>query len=145
MLNVSEDDWKQRFVDKGSFPILERMLDGHSPQLHYVWIGNLYKKYRLGEWDNAIPDPKSIPDQTVLMDDAYYSYCLLHRHHDKFGENILECGHYYAKNMFVFVDYSILEPVFAALNADEDLPYIPVHHAQPEDRHDYKNGAPLWA
>lgn len=44
----------------------------------------------------------------------------------------------------MFFDYSSLQPWFDALDAEDQLPYIPIHHADPHDRHDDKAGEHLW-
>jgi len=145
MREVLEDDWRECTVPKATYPMLERVLDGQSPNLHFGFIAELYKKYRLGDWNNEIPSPKSLQDKMYLMwkDEAY---CLFHKQHEKFGNHIIECAHPYAENIFVFFDYASLGPVFNALNKGgvEQVPYIPTYYAHPHDRHDYKTAAHMW-
>ncbi|WP_150523950.1 hypothetical protein [Roseibium sediminis] len=145
MIEVTEDDWREYPVTRISFPILEAVLDGQSPNLHFGFIAELYRKYRLGDWEGRLPAPIALADKTYLMwkDEAY---CLFHSRHEKFGEHIIECAHPYSKNAFVFFDYSILGTSFAALNkgGGEQLPYIPTYYAHPHDRYDYKTGAHMW-
>lgn len=145
MSEVSEEDWKEFKYENVTTSILETILDGHSPNLHFGWLSLLYKKYRLGDWNNKIPNPDSIEDKTYIMWDNE-SYCLLHHKHEKFGEHILECAFPYSENVFVFFDFAILEPVFKALDIGgaEQVPYIPTYYAHPHDRHDYITGQHMW-
>jgi len=145
MREVTEEDWKEYVCEKLTNSILATVLDGQSPDLHFGWISLLYKKYRLGDWRNEIPDPSSIPDKTYLMWDNE-SYCLFHSRHEKFGDHILECAHPYSENVFVFFDYASLELAFKALDLGgaEQLPYIPTYYAHPHDRYDYKTESHMW-
>lgn len=145
MRKVSQEDWREFKLESVSTPILETILDGQSPNLLFGWISLLYRKYRLGDWNNKIPDPKTFQDKSYLMweDECY---CLFHKKHEKFGESILECAHPYSKNVFVFFDYGSLEPVFRVLDLGgaEQVPYIPIYYAHPEDRFDFKSGSHMW-
>ena len=81
---------------------LESVLLGQSPQLHLGWIGLLYKKYKIGNWNKTIPKASSLDDKTYLMWDSE-CYCLFHKQHKKFGQEIIECAHSYVENIFVFL------------------------------------------
>ena len=145
MREVTEDDWKEYTFPKATSAILETVMDSQPCALHLYWVALLYKKYRLGEWNNRIPDPSSWSDKECLMgynDD----YCMLHQHHEKFGEHIIECASPYNPRAFVFFDYASLRPAFDALDkgGSEQVPYIPTYYAHPHDRHDYKTGAHMW-
>jgi len=145
MRKVTENDWKELIVQKTTSPILESIMDGQSPNLHFGFLAELYKKYRLGEWHREIPSASKLQDKTYLVwkDEAY---CLFHKVHEKFGENIIECAHPYAENVFVFFDYKILKAVFDALDVGGavQVPHIPTYYAHPHDRHDYKTGTHFW-
>ncbi len=145
MREVTEQDWKEVLIPTASFPMYENVVDGLSPNFHLVWIARLYKKYRLGDWDQKVPDPDSIADKTYLMWQLE-SYCLFHQKHEKFGKHIIECAHPYAENRFVFFDFSSVVAAFEALDEGgaTQTPYIPIYYAHPHDRHDYKTGAHLW-
>jgi len=145
MLKVSEDDWKEYTFPHVTCRILATISDGNPLGYHWFWVSMLYKKYRLGDWNNSIPDPASIPDKTYLMwhDEAY---CLFHKEHKKFGNYIIEGAHPYAENVFVFFDFFSLKPSFDALNKGgaTQVPYIPTYYAHPHDRHDFQTDQHLW-
>ncbi|KAB7616336.1 hypothetical protein F9L33_06195 [Amylibacter sp. SFDW26] len=142
---VSEEDWKEYTFPHVTTSILATVSDGHACDMHLHWVSLLYHKYRLGSWQNILPDPKMIDDKTYLM---WHNeeYCIFHKTHEKFGEHIIECAHPYSEKLFVFFDYFSLEPAFNALNkgSAEQIPYIPTYYAHPHDRYDYKTGGHLW-
>ena len=125
------------------YNILQRVLDGQTPELHFEGILCLYEKYRFGDWNRKIPKPESFCDKAYLLE-ADNSYCLFHQVHKKFGRHILECADSNNYLSFVFFDYSILQSAFASLDNKEQLPYIPTYYAFPEDRYDYQNGSHNW-
>jgi hypothetical protein len=143
MRDVSEADWKEFYFQAATTSILADVLDGQSPNLHFGWIALLYRRYRLGDWGMKVPRPEELGDRNYLGWDNE-CYCLFHRNHDKFGKNIIECAHPYAENVFVFFDYAALEVSFRHLDALQKLPHVPVYHAQPSDRDDFKSGTHLW-
>ena len=143
MLKVTEDDWKEYNLPIVTNKILATLNDLQPTGLHLFWIAQLYKLYRLGAWHNKIPNPEAIADKTYLMWENE-EYCLFHRVHEKFGKHILECAHPYGKNIFVFFDYQSLYVAFEALDNEIDVPYIPIYHAHPHDRYDYKNNWHEW-
>ncbi len=144
---VTESDWKETgWYSTASFPIMDTVLDGQAPHFHLGWIALLYKKYRLGDWNNVLPDPEDIPDESYLMW-HHEACCMFHRTHAKFGKEIIECAHPYAENVFAFYDYSSLKLVFDVLDQGRpelQTPYVPIYHAHPHDRYDYRNGQHLW-
>ncbi|KIC11481.1 hypothetical protein RA19_05410 [Leisingera sp. ANG-M1] len=148
MRTVCDTDWAEHLIPQATNDVLERLVEGQSPNLHFGWLALLYKKYRLGDWNNVIPDPGTIPDKTYLMHEAE-SYCLFHLEHEKFGSHIIECANPYAENVFVFFDYSSMVAVFEVLDAQDtqpelQTPYVPIYYAHPHDRYDYKTGTCLW-
>lgn len=143
---VTLQDWDKLQVIYDSSSILQTILEGQSPNLHLGFIEVLYKKYRLGDWNEEIPDPNSLVDKSYLAwsDEAY---CMFHKIHDRFGEHIIECALPYLKHVFVFFDYSSLYGVFDALDDDEHVPHVPhvpIYHATFEDRYDFRNSEHLW-
>ncbi|MFC4672015.1 hypothetical protein ACFO5X_25935 [Seohaeicola nanhaiensis] len=143
MIEVSEGDWKLYETKRLTHSMLESALRSQSPEMHFFWISLLYKRYRLGDWGNCIPDPGALADKTYLGWD-HEAYCLFHARHSRFGQNIIECAQPYLEKAFVFFDYGILEPAFDALNAGEELPYVPTYYAHPHDRYDYQTGEHMW-
>lgn len=140
---VTEADWDEFNVPTASFNILYKIMEERDPAFHLAWIGWLYKKYRIGDWEGEVPAPDTIADKTFL---AWHSesYCLFHRQHKKFGHNIVECGHSYAKFSFAFFDYSSIESVFFALDNDQEVPHVALYHSDVRDRYDVQTGRQLW-
>lgn len=90
--DVSEDDWKTTYSYCATSPIMPRAIEGQANPLQSRAICLLCRKYRLGDWEGAIPDPRKLPNPSYLgWEDE--CYCLFHRGHPKFGGNIIECGH----------------------------------------------------
>jgi hypothetical protein len=144
MRKVTKEDWEVYHDSLATTcRILEDIKEGQSPNLHYGWIALLYKKFKLGDWNQRLPSADSIEDKTYLMWDNE-CYCLYHLNHEKFGKHIIECAHPYAENVFVFFDYSSLKPSFDSLDAGENLNYIPIYHAHPRDRYDFQMGEHMW-
>ena len=146
MREVSEDDWKEFHYKQASTPILFDVIDEQSPNLHFSCITALYKRYRLGDWNNEISPAKSLEDKAYLAWADQISYCLFHKQHEKFGENIIECGCLYVKNAFAFFDYHILKIVFNELDKGGayQTPHVPIYYAQVVDRHEYKMKIHDW-
>lgn len=145
----TQDDFREDGVWVRMSAILAALHEGNAPAYHLVWIERLYRQYLFGDWAGRLPPPGELEDGQLLMweDEAY---CRFHRAHPKFGADVIEAAHPYARHLFIFFDYAALPPVFAALDAGPDengcvaVPHVPVHHAVPEDRHDFRNGAHLW-
>ncbi|KZL15775.1 hypothetical protein [Pseudovibrio sp. Ad37] len=143
MREVTDDDWKEYTFPTATNSILASIMDGQPCAFHLYWVSMLYKRYRLGDWNGVVPLASALADQEVLIgynDD----YCIFHKDHEKFGRAILEGVSPYNPRAFVFFDYATLQIAFDALDADEQLPYIPTYYAHPHDRHDYKTGAHMW-
>lgn len=143
MRKVTEDDWKEYNFPTATNSILASVMDGQPCAYHLYWISMLYKRYRLGDWNGAVPSEVEISDKEILV--GYNDeYCLFHKQHPKFGPAILEGLSPYNPREFTFFDYTSLSVAFAALDEDEQLPYIPTYYAHPHDRHDYITGAHMW-
>ena len=149
MIEVSDDDWEpytyERWIKPASADLSD-IIDGYYSQLEYSCIAYLYGIYRLGYWKNKIPDPDSLEDVELLYTPSEGCEITFHKSHEKFGRYIVEFTDMYCEHKFVFFDYASLEPVFAVLNdgCKAPIPYVPVYHAHPSDRIDYKYGYHRW-
>lgn len=137
-------DWDDMLTSRTSTNVFETLFPELCPTFYLGWICLLYKKYRLGDWNNTIPDVDTFKNLEYIMWDNE-TYCLYHKNHAKFGAHIIECGHPYKSQVFDFFDYNILKSVFDALDYDKEIPYIPRYHADITDRYDYQNGKHMWS
>ena len=103
----------------------------------------LYRVYRVGKWEGKLPEVSSLNDQQLLWGENY-TYAIFHKNHKKFGNAVVEAVLCFHKNKFVFFDYSVLAPLFDALDNDKPLPCVPTYYALPEDRHDYDEWNHEW-
>lgn len=140
---VTASDWNNMDITFSGSKVYARALRRQPIALHLFWITELYKVYRLGDWNNQIPDPSTLQDKQELTgynDDR----CIFHRNHEKFGPNVVEGYTPYAEESFVFFDYESIAVVFDALDNDLPVPPIPTYYALVSDRYDVKNGETLW-
>ena len=59
-------DWDVTGASRASTNIFERIFPELAPTFYIGWISLLYKKYRLGDWNNEIPDVNKFDDLEYL-------------------------------------------------------------------------------
>lgn len=143
MLKVNEANWKEYEYLAARTPIFERVMRNRPTALHLYWISEVYRRYRLGDWNNELPLPDTLSEKQCLH--AHYDTVgIFHKKHKKFGSNIIEVSNPYDQRAFVFFDYQYLKLVFDALDSEKEVPHVPIYYAHPEDRFDYQNGTHMW-
>lgn len=135
--------WRSKETIISSSDVEEEIMMGTSDGYLSYCLAILYRRFKIRDWNNKLPDVSSLKHKEFLWGEND-TYIIFHRQHKKFGKAIVESGQNMTKNSFVFFDYSILKPVFHALDDDLPLPCVPTYYALPEDRDDYEQWRHEW-
>lgn len=106
-------------------------------------------------WNGILPDPATFKPDTdgIYWLDANENYHIIfHPEHKKLGQNIIEIGSPFRKDIYMFIDYKQLCDIYIFLDKCMDLddiawdfcPNIIPYRADPEDRAVFGTPTALW-
>lgn len=132
-------DWKPNSMEQEL--VLQKIQSKIKSENAYAiyWISIFLHEYLYGEWNRHVPDVSVLEDKSALCD-GYEETSYFHSEHEKFGVNVLECGHYYLPELFVFLEYRYVSQTIECLLSNSAAGmYLPTFPALAEDRMDIED------